>query len=142
MSKFVSIVNYEEELTYELATFGERLGARFIDGLIILIPSMIIPIIPAWLYWALQQSGKSQATVGQKVFGIKVIDADGDEVSFGQATGRFFGNIINVMTFFMGYLMFFFGEKNQCLHDHMSNCLVVKEREFNEFDDYTEYLEI
>jgi len=123
-----------------LASFGERLAARIIDVLIIFIPNSIIPIIPAWLYWSLQQSGNSQATVGQRALKIKVVDISGDKVSFGQATGRFFGNFLNILTLFIGYFVFFFNDRNQCLHDLVSNCVVVKDRELDRIDDVTKHL--
>lgn len=115
------------EETYELASFGARFGARLIDMLIIIIPISIIPLLPAWLYWSLMQSGRSQATVGQNALGIKVIGAQGEKVTFGMATGRFFGNFLNVLSFFIGYLLFFMNDKRQCLHDMVSGCVVVKQ---------------
>ena len=114
MKKTITISNAEETVTYELASFGPRLAARILDSVIIFIPNSIIPIIPAWLYWSLQHSGNDQATVGQKAFKIKVININGGKVGFGQATGRFFGNFLNILTFFIGYFMFFFTDKNQC----------------------------
>ena len=127
--KSVSIETENEIIKYQFASFGARLGARLIDVLIIIIPNSFIPIIPAWLYWSLQQSGKSQSTVGQNALGIKTLSLDGSKISFGQATGRFFGNFLNILSFFIGYIMFFFNDKKQCLHDNLSGCIVVKEIE-------------
>ena len=140
MGKAIVIRSFDDQVTYELASFGERLAARIIDVLIIFIPNSIIPIIPAWLYWSLQQSGNSQATVGQRALKIKVVDISGDKVSFGQATGRFFGNFLNILTLFIGYFVFFFNDRNQCLHDLVSNCVVVKDRELDRIDDVTKHL--
>ena len=131
MSRTITIQTPEQEITYELASFGRRLLARIIDVIIIIIPNSIIPILPAWLYWAFQQSGKFQATVGQKTVDIKVIDISGDNISFGQACGRFFGDFLNIVTFFLGFFMFFFNDKNQCLQGYISNCAVVKEKEID-----------
>jgi len=140
MNKQVTISTYEGDVTYELASFGSRFAARFLDSLIIVIPSSIVPIIAPWLYWALQQGGNAQATVGQKTMGIKVISTDGNPVTFGQASGRFFGNFLNVMTMFIGYFMYFFTEKNQCLHDMISGCLVVKADAVRIDDDLARHL--
>ncbi len=126
-NKIVTIDTDYEAVHYEYASFWERLLARFIDVIIITIPNFIIPFIPSWLYWSLQQSSNGQSTVGQKALGIKVISADGQKVTFGQATGRFFANYLNLFTFFIGYFLFFFSDRNQCLHDLLSGCLVVKE---------------
>ncbi|KQT17559.1 hypothetical protein ASG31_09160 [Chryseobacterium sp. Leaf404] len=121
-------VHYEKEIIqYRFANFGERLGARLLDVLIIVIPSMIIPLLPGWLYFSLMHSGEDQQTLGQKAAGIKLLSTDGMKVNFGQATGRFFANILNVMTFFIGFFMFFFNRRNQCLHDSISSTIVVSE---------------
>lgn len=121
-------VYYDTEIVlYRYANFGERLGARFLDILVIVLPAMIIPILPGWLYFSLMQSSNDQQTLGQKAANIKLLSTDGMKVSFGQATGRFFANILNVMTFFIGYLMFFFNKKNQCLHDSIASTVVVSE---------------
>ena len=127
MSNTITVSTEEGNITYELAGFGERLGARLLDVLIIAIPNLFIPILPGWLYWALQQSSKTQATVGQKALKIRLMDLEGRPVSFGQASGRYFGNILNVLTLGIGFLMFFFNENQQCLHDLVSGCVVVKE---------------
>ena len=117
----------KEVIQYRYADFWERFLARFIDILIIALPQICIPIIPAWLYWSIQQSGDSQATIGQSAFNIKVLSIDGKRVNFGQATGRYFGVLLNILTFFIGYLMFFMNDKKQCLHDYIAGTIVVKE---------------
>lgn len=121
------VKEYNEVIVYQYAGFWERFLARFLDMLIIIIPQLCIPLVPAWLYWSLQQSSEKERTVGQGVAQIKLMSIDGNKVTFGQATGRFFGNFLNVITFFVGYLLFFTGEKKQCLHDMLSGTIVVKE---------------
>ena len=134
----VTISTFEGEVTYELASFGDRFLARILDVIIIFIPAYIIPLISQWLYWSLMQSSESQATVGQKALGIMVVDVDGNKVSFGQATGRFFGNILNLLTLSIGYFMFFFNEKQQCLHDLVSGTLVVRAVAVNNRSEFVE----
>jgi uncharacterized RDD family membrane protein YckC len=128
MARTVIIHENGQRTEYELAGFFERFAARIIDGLIMIIPGSFIPIIAPWIYWALMHSGREQATVGQRALDIKVVDADGRKVDFGQATGRFFGQLLSAILLFIGYLVFFFSEKNQCLHDSMSGTYVVKAR--------------
>lgn len=128
MSNLVKFDNGRESVTYELATFWQRLAARLIDTAIILIPNFIVPIFPAWFYWAMQQSGERQATVGQRAVGIKVVNKNGERINFRQASAKLFANYLSIFTFLLGYLMFFFNAKNQCLHDYLSGCIVVKAR--------------
>lgn len=123
----LTVKETNEIIIYRYADFGERFVARLVDILIIIIPQFCIPLIPGWLYWALQQSSDKERTIGQGVSNIKLMSLDGEKVTFGQATGRFFGNFLNLLTFFVGYFMFFVSEKKQCLHDMVSQTIVVKE---------------
>ena len=113
------------DVEYKLASFWSRTGARLLDTLIIIIPASFIPIIPPWLYWAMQHASDSQSTVGQKACGIKLIAISGRKIGFGLSTGRFFGDLLNIFTFFIGFFMFFFTAKKQCLHDMICGTVVV-----------------
>lgn len=111
---------------YEYANFGERLIARFIDGIIVILPSFFIPVVLPWLYFALQESSDSGATIGKRVMGIRVVDYEGQRIGFGTATGRFFANFLNLFTFFIGYFLMLFNSRSQCLHDMMTGTVVIK----------------
>jgi uncharacterized RDD family membrane protein YckC len=119
------------------AGFWDRFAAWFIDTLILLVPNGILQyglgnggsflaIIASWLYFALQESSSAQATIGQKAMGIKVINDQGQQISFGQATGRYFGKIISGLILLIGYLMMLWDPKKQTLHDKMANTYVAK----------------
>ena len=79
-----------------------------------------------WLYYALMESSRHQATLGKLAVGIKVTDMDGNRISFLNATGRYFGKIISGMIFMIGYIMIIFTAKKQGLHDIMAGTLVVR----------------
>lgn len=120
------------------AGFWERFAAAFIDGLILLIPNLflkyvipgppgaILSILAAWLYAAIQESGSAQTTIGKKAMGIKVMSADGQRLSFGQASGRHFGKWISCIILLIGFFMMLWDDKRQTLHDKMADALVVK----------------
>lgn len=110
-----STVQYEDEYT-----------AAFVIA-IIFIALIVggISIIIQWLYYALMESSSKQATLGKMALGIKVTDMNGNRISFGRATGRFFGKIISGLILNVGYIMAAFTQKKQALHDLMANCLVI-----------------
>ena len=108
------------------ASFGERLVARLIDGMILILPSMFIPFIVPWLYFALQEGSANGATIGKRAMGIRVLSEDGQAIGFGTATGRFFGQLLNMFTLFIGYFLMLFNSRNQCLHDMITSTIVVK----------------
>lgn len=125
-NKTLTVENEFEIHTYRFATFFERLGARFVDILILFIPLMFVPLFPAWFYYCFLQSGKKQASYGQQAFNIQLLSTKGHKIYFDQITGRFFANFLNFFTMGAGFIMFFFSNKKQCLHDSLTNCIVVK----------------
>lgn len=93
-----------------------------------IIPFYVIMLVGSWLYYALMESSSKQATLGKMAVGIKVTDMYGSKVSFGAATGRFFGKIISGIILYVGFIMVAFTEKKQGLHDMMAGTLVVQNR--------------
>ena len=79
-----------------------------------------------WLYYALMESSKYQATLGKMAVGARVTDLEGNRICFARATGRYFGKIISGMILMIGYIMAGFTEKKQALHDMIANTLVIK----------------
>ncbi|MDH3708556.1 MAG: RDD family protein [Cyclobacteriaceae bacterium] len=103
----------------------ENFAAEMMAGSLIFAAS-IGSVVVVWLYYALMESGKNQATLGKMVLNLKVTDMNGGPISFGRATGRYFGKIISGAILYIGYIMIAFTDKQQGLHDMIANCLVVK----------------
>lgn len=87
--------------------------------------ALIVNFVLAWLYFALFESSGMQATPGKRLLGMKVTDMDGEQISFGTATGRFLGKIISGAILLIGYLMAAFTAKKQALHDLIAGTVVV-----------------
>lgn len=87
--------------------------------------TIVAIMIAGWLYFALMESSARGATLGKMALGIKVTDLNGNRISFGKATGRYFGKIISGVILYIGFIMAAFTEKKQALHDIMAGCLVV-----------------
>jgi uncharacterized RDD family membrane protein YckC len=81
--------------------------------------------IGGWLYFGLMESSAKQGTLGKMAVGIKVTDLNGNRISFGRATGRFFSKILSGLILYVGYMMAGFTEKKQALHDMIAGTLVV-----------------
>ena len=84
-----------------------------------------ISIVAGWLYHGFLESSSWQGTIGKKVLGLRVTDMNGNRISFGRATGRYFGTILSGMICFIGFLMVAFTEKKQGLHDLLAGTLVL-----------------
>ena len=82
-------------------------------------------LIIRWAYYAGMECSPFKGTIGKIAVGIYVTDTAGNNITFGQATGRFFGKMISGLTLYIGFMMAGFTDKKQALHDMMSNCLVL-----------------
>lgn len=143
-----------EPLVYAYAGFWRRYAASLIDGMIVGLIGAVLgfPVgflwvtqvgndelslnilnailyvavfIITWFYFAVQESSEARATIGKRLMGIFVTDLQGNQISFGRATGRYFGKILSGMIFMIGYILAGFTSKKQALHDLIAGTLVI-----------------
>ena len=129
-----------------------RVGAYFIDVVVLIIPLLLISFLfrsvtPAademeqaiveimdsilslvvwWVYFAVLHSSKWQASIGKKAVGLKVVDENGNRISFGRATGRYFAEFLSALILGIGYMMVGWTKKKQGLHDMIAGTFVIK----------------
>lgn len=108
-------------IPYDVLT-GKAEFAGFVDDYIL---HFILSILFVWIYQAVMESSIKQATIGKMALGIIVTDLSGKRVSFGKASGRYFGQILSGFILGIGFLMITFTARKQGLHDKMAGCLVV-----------------
>jgi uncharacterized RDD family membrane protein YckC len=114
----LSKISSGEDIGDDAAAF---LGLGFLFGFIGII------LVVSWLYSALSESSSWQATPGKKLLNLQVTDMNGQRLSFGRASGRFFAKMISGMIpLGIGYIMAGFTEKKQALHDLIAGCLVLR----------------
>jgi uncharacterized RDD family membrane protein YckC len=137
--------------TLNYAGFWIRFAAKFVDGLILGIPFMIIffwvifsrarsfergqvnflPTLLQFGFMLLQMGyqifflGKYGATPGKMACGIKVVTSDGGRIGFGRAAGRFFAELLSGLVCYIGYIMVAFDDQKRALHDHICSTRVV-----------------
>ncbi len=98
--------------------------ASFISSISLLV---LVSLAGSWLYYAYFESSDWQASVGKKVMSLVVTDIDGNRVSFGRASGRYFAKIVSsLIPLGIGYILAGVTEKKQALHDMIANCLVLR----------------
>lgn len=115
------------------AGFWKRVLAYLLDSVIIGTAFYMIlgygSIAAMWLYFALMESSKYQATLGKMALNLRVTDLHGNKIGFGRATGRFFGKYLSSLILCIGYLMVAWTEKKQGLHDIMAKTLVIRTKQ-------------
>lgn len=116
-----TMLEYDRELTdaEAFAVLGFILGVGILCS--------IIGLVITWIYYAVLHSSKWQATLGNKLLGLKVTDLHGQRISFGRATGRFFSKSILSGILLIGYIIAAFTERKQALHDMIAGTLVIKD---------------
>lgn len=86
---------------------------------------LLISLVVYLLYYVWPEASAWQATLGKRIFGLKVTDLNGQRISFWRSLGRNVGMVVSSFILCIGYLMCFWTQQKQCLHDHMAGCLVV-----------------
>ena len=99
---------------------GDAMARTFDAGL------QPVGIVLAWLYFALCEASRWQATPGTLALGLQVTDEYGNRVGFGRASGRFFGKFVSAFVFCIGFLLAGWTARKQALHDLMAGCCVVR----------------
>lgn len=114
------------------AGFWKRVLAYLLDSVVIGTAFYMIfgyaSVAAMWLYFALMESSKYQATLGKMALNLKVTDMHGNKIGFARATGRYFGKCISSLILGIGYLMIIWTEKKQGLHDIMAKTLVIRSK--------------
>jgi uncharacterized RDD family membrane protein YckC len=122
----------------EYAGFWIRTGAYLIDLVIMYAVNFVIMLAMAgtepWgsivnlligvAYFGFMESSEHQATLGKMAVGIKVGDRNGDQISFGNAIGRYFAKIISALLLCIGFMMVGWDEKKQGIHDKLADTYV------------------
>ena len=120
----------------QYAGFWIRVGAYLIDSLLVGVVNFVIglalplevgygvSILLGVAYFTILESSTNQATLGKMAVGLKVGDANGGQLSFGNALGRHFAKILSALILCIGFMMVGWDEKNQGLHDKLANTYV------------------
>jgi uncharacterized RDD family membrane protein YckC len=86
-------------------------------------------VLTGWLYFAIMEASPWQATLGKRLFNIRVTNLDGERITFLRATGRFFAKYISALICLIGYFMAAFTERRQGLHDMLAGTLVLRDED-------------
>ena len=93
---------------------------------------MSIKLLIAYPYFALMESSRWQGTLGKLALGIKVTDLNGEHISLGRATGRYFLKGVSASLLMLGYLISF-SDQRQTWHDYIAQTLVLRKNIFPQY---------
>ena len=117
-----------EILTYPKASFWERLGAAFLDIILVGILCVIlhpIAFVVALAYFSGLWAWRG-TTIGGIVVGLKVVRTDGKPLTFPVTLIRALAAAFSVFVLFLGYLWIAWDPEKQGWHDKIAGTVVLK----------------
>jgi uncharacterized RDD family membrane protein YckC len=121
------------------ASFGRRLVAAIIDGILLGVVGAVFYAISRTLGYVIQllltiayltylEGSPSGQTVGKKAMGIRVIDfRTGGSIGYGRAFIRWIGRYVSAIACLLGYFWMLWDKEKQTWHDKFANDVVVPE---------------
>ena len=70
--------------------------------------------------------GKYAATPGKMACRLKIVESEGDKVSYPRAIGRHFAKYVSFITLYIGFLMAAFDDEKRSLHDRICDTRVIR----------------
>lgn len=122
--------NLPEAWALPRASFWERMGAGFLDVILVSILGAVVGGPPLGLLVALAYFAGMWAwkgtTVGGIVLNVKVVRLDGQPVTFLVALVRGLGAAFSILVFFLGFLWIAWDRDKQGWHDKIAGTVVVR----------------
>lgn len=119
-----------EVLAYPRAGFWERIGAGFLDMVLVIILGSIVGSFPLTLMIALAYFagmwGWRATTIGGIVLGLKVVRTDGSPVTFAVAIVRGLAAAFSIVVLFLGFLWIAWDKERQGWHDQIAGTVIIK----------------
>lgn len=107
----------------EVRTMDGILVTSILPGQVATFLLVTLILIP-WLYYAILESSKNQATMGKMAARAVVTDLHGRRITFARASLRHFSKIISLVLFFSGFFAIAYTRHSQGFHDIIAACLV------------------
>ena len=120
------------------ASFGLRLVAAIIDGIIVGVVGTVVGLIArnglggllslalGVAYYGWLEGSASGQTVGKRMLGIRVYDLrQGGPIGTSRAIGRYFARILSAIPCLLGYFWMLWDTEKQTWHDKLVGSVVV-----------------
>jgi uncharacterized RDD family membrane protein YckC len=78
------------------------------------------------IYNTIGEASAMQTSVGKRIFGLIVVNADGEGISFPIALARSLGKLVSISFWGIGFVSIFWTEHRQTLHDFLAKTYVIK----------------
>jgi uncharacterized RDD family membrane protein YckC len=87
---------------------------------------LLAPIAFCWLYFAIAESSRWQATPGKRAMDIHVTDGQGRRLTFARASARWLAKVVTALLFGIGFVLIARTERKRGLHDWLADTLISR----------------
>lgn len=120
-----------------LSHYREMLPERFEQITIMFVFVYLLMTVFISMFYFTYFHGAVGQTPGKMIFGLKVVQSTGEQMTFGLAFLRWVGYIISAVLFYIGFLWVAFDAKKQGFHDKIAGTVVVRIRNIVDGPAYT-----
>ena len=85
----------------------------------------VIAFVVLMLYWILADAGRHQGSLGKRLLGLKVADANCQRLTLAAAAGRNLLKILSAVPALLGFMMAGWTKRKQALHDKITGSYVI-----------------
>ncbi|MBD3269948.1 RDD family protein [Candidatus Peregrinibacteria bacterium] len=112
-----------------LLFFGSQIGVLYSGDPELIMVAMstttpllaIVPIVYYILFWTLLST-----TPGKMILKLKIVNYEGNKISFGQSVLRYIGYMLSAIVLYIGFIWAAFDTKRQGWHDKIAKTYVVR----------------
>ena len=90
----------------------------------VFIFSTVAYFVLAGAYFTMMESSRYQATLGKRLLGIKVTNANGEPIALSQSIGRFLAASLSWVTMNLGHALAAWTPERRALHDYLAQTRV------------------
>ena len=112
-----------------MSHYRDMLPERFEELTIIFVAVYLFTTISISMFYFTYFHGASGQTPGKMIFGLKVIQSSGEQMTFGLAFLRWVGYIISAFVFYLGFIWIAFDKRKQGWHDKIAGTVVIRVRD-------------
>ena len=132
-ASFLAVASHQPLSFLRLGPGSDPNAVRNLYGSTGLMGLLAFFVLISWAYFAFSESSSAQATVGKRLIGLYVADAQGDRVNLLRSSSRFASGRLMAHVPAVGMIYFLvdcvcagFTPKKQAAHDIVSGCLVLR----------------
>ncbi len=111
-----------------LSHYSDILPERFEELTITFVFIYLLTTVFISMFYFTYFHGATGQTPGKMIFGLKVVQPTGEQMTFGLAFLRWVGYIISAAVFYLGFVWIAFDAKKQGWHDKIARTVVIRVR--------------